>query len=404
MTTCAATIVLMGKRSYGTGSLYEKNGDWYGRWRDAAGRHAKKLGRVKTGGSRDGLSQRQAEAEFRRVLLEADAMARAAERLTVREIAVAHLANLERNGRKPSHIRASRYQLENHVHPVLGDLDVSTLDASDVRRVMDRMVANGKSPKTIRNVAGTLHSVLRLAVERDLLARNPVEGIRLPRVERSTELRFLTPDELERVLDAPPVAGDGSTQAERDQWPATRLLILTGAATGMRIGELRGLRWQDLDFGAMKVRVRHAYLRGHLTTPKTNRSVRAIPLASRLVTELDAHHRSTAWNLDGDYVLAHPNTGRPMDDTRLMVHFKAALRRANVRPVRIHDLRHTFATTIAASGRVPLRTLQEWLGHESITTTQIYAAYMPGEDEAALLDAALGGAFGAAPTEVGARD
>lgn len=389
-----ATILIMGKRAYGTGSLYLKDGDWYGRWRDAAGRHARKLGRAKTGGSRDGLSQKQAEARFREILLEADVVARAGEHLTVRELGIAHLAALEKHGRKPSHIRSTRYQLENHVYPLLGDLDVSTLDSSDVRRVIDRM-AVGKSPKTIRNVAGTLHALLRLAVERDLLARNPVEGVRLPRVRHSTELHFLTPAELERVLLAAPHVDDEEvTQAERDQWPATRLLILTAAATGMRLGELRGLRWQDLDFGAMKVRVQHSYLRGKLSPPKSQRSVRAIPLASRLVAELEEHHRSTAWNQDGHYVLAHPNTGRPMDDSRLLLHFKAALKRANVRPVRLHDLRHTFATTIAASGRVPLRTLQEWMGHESITTTQIYAAYMPGEDEAALLDSALGGQFG----------
>lgn len=379
----------MGKRAYGTGSLYEKDGDWYGRWRDATGRHARKLGRAKTGGSRDGMSQKQAEAALRKVLLEADSITHAAERLTVRELGTIHLATLENHGRKPSHIRASRYQLENHVYPLLGDENVSTVDSTDVRRIIDRMLTQGKSPKTVRNVAGTLHSLLRLAVERDLLPRNPVESVRLPRVLPSTEIRFLTRDEIERVLQAAP--DTTAPKAERDQWPAVRLLILTAALTGMRMGELRGLRWQDLDYGAMKIRVRHAYLRGKLSPPKSRRSTRAIPLASRLLTELEQHHRTTVWNQDADYVLANPNTGRPMDDTRLMGYFKAALKRADVRPVRIHDLRHTFGTTIAASGQVALRTLQEWMGHESITTTEIYADYMPGANEAALLDKALGG-------------
>jgi integrase len=118
--------------------------------------------------------------------------------------------------------------------------------------------------------------------------------------------------------------------------------------------------------------------------------VRAIPLTSRLVRELDEHHRQTVWNQDGDLVLAHPHTGRPLDDTKLLRHFKAALRRADVRPVRIHDLRHTFATTVAASGQVSIRTLQEWMGHQNITTTQIYADYLPGEREQQQLDAAFG--------------
>jgi integrase len=195
------------------------------------------------------------------------------------------------------------------------------------------------------------------------------------------------PDELERVLEAGPPPD--APQAERDWWPVVRLLVLTAAMTGMRLGELRALRWQDLDMAAMKVRVRQSYVLGQYGTPKSRRSARAIPLASRLVAELDEHHRATVWNGDGDLVLAHPHTGRPLDRVRLLGHFKAALQRANVRPVRLHDLRHTFATTIAASGEVSLRTLQEWMGHLDARTTQIYADYMPGQREAELIDNAF---------------
>lgn len=75
------------------------------------------------------------------------------------------------------------------------------------------------------------------------------------------------------------------------------------------MGELRGLRWSDLDYGAMKVRVRRAYVRGEFREPKSRRSVRAIPLARRLLSELEQHHRQTVWNNDEDLVLAHPHTG-----------------------------------------------------------------------------------------------
>jgi len=157
----------------------------------------------------------------------------------------------------------------------------------------------------------------------------------------------------------------------------------------MRLGELRALRWQDLDFGAMKIRVRYSFVRGEMGTPKSRRSVRTVPLSAQLVDELDAHHKRTVWNQDVDLVLAHPHTGRPLDRVRLLQHFKAALQRAEVRPVRIHDLRHTFATTMAASG-VPMRTLQEWMGHVDYRTTQIYADYAPAANEAAMVDAAFG--------------
>ena len=156
--------------------------------------------------------------------------------------------------------------------------------------------------------------------------------------------------------------------------------------TGMRLGELRGLRWRDL---GGKIRVRDNFVRGIFDDPKSEDSSRGIPVAARVMAELDEHHRRTPWNQDDDLVLAHPHTGKPLDKVRLGQHYKAALRRADVGPVRIHDLRHTFATTVAASGQVSLRTLQEWMGHEDIRTTQIYAHYMPGEREAQLIDDAF---------------
>ena len=105
------------------------------------------------------------------------------------------------------------------------------------------------------------------------------------------------------------------------------------------------------------------------------------------------------WNQDDDLVLAHPHTGRPLSETRLREQYAAALARAGVREVRFHDLRHTFATTVAASGEASLRTLQEWMGHRDIQTTLIYADYMPGEREQQQLDAAFG-AFGSVANSV----
>jgi integrase len=75
---------------------------------------------------------------------------------------------------------------------------------------------------------------------------------------------------------------------------------------------------------------------------------------------------------DDDLVFAHPETGRPLDRSKLIRRFKAATRRAQVRKITFHELRHTFGTRTAAAG-VPLRTIQHWLGHADAKTTQIYA-------------------------------
>jgi integrase len=80
-------------------------------------------------------------------------------------------------------------------------------------------------------------------------------------------------------------------------------------------------------------------------------------------------------------VFAHPETGKPIDRSKLLKRFKAALGRADVRAVRFHDLRHTFGTRMAAQG-VPMRVLQELMGHRDFKTTLIYADYAPSEREA----------------------
>jgi integrase len=102
------------------------------------------------------------------------------------------------------------------------------------------------------------------------------------------------------------------------------MLILLAAITGMRLGELRALRWSDIDYRAMKIRVRREYVRGQYDKPKSLGSERGIPLAARLVTELDEHHQRTAWHQDNDLVLAGQDWGRLSRATqKLMQHCRA---------------------------------------------------------------------------------
>ena len=84
-----------------------------------------------------------------------------------------------------------------------------------------------------------------------------------------------------------------------------------------------------------------------------------------------------------------PQTANPLDGGKVTKRFQAACRDAGVRPIRFHDLRHTFATQLAASGKVSLRTLQEFLGHADAKTTQIYAHYAPSTHEVEMVNAAF---------------
>ena len=158
--------------------------------------------------------------------------------------------------------------------------------------------------------------------------------------------------------------------------------------TGLRQGELLGLQWRDVDWLAGKLRVRRSYVRGHWGPPKSRRATRAVPMADRLAGELDRHHKASSYDADDDLVFGHPQRGTVLDHSDLVRRFKRALRAGGVRQVRFHDLRHTFGTRMAAAG-VPMRTLQEWMGHRDFKTTLIYADYAPSGHEAGLVERAF---------------
>lgn len=176
--------------------------------------------------------------------------------------------------------------------------------------------------------------------------------------------------------------------------PLERVLYLAAALTGMRQGELIALRWRDVDWQAARIRVRRNFVRGEFGTPKSKRSTRAVPMIDRLAGELDRLAKATAWGGDDDLVFAHPGTGRPLDRSKLLKRFKTAMRAAGLGNrlgeggITFHSLRHTFGTQMAAQG-VPMRTLQELLGHRDFKTTLLYADYSPSAHEAEWAEAAF---------------
>jgi integrase len=237
---------------------------------------------------------------------------------------------------------------------------------------------------------------------------NPVARAARPRRRRSgdasADLQFLAVDELAAVINTIPNEVVQRTPAPTRRGrrgpappppadvlgPVLRVLILAAAVTGLRQSEVLGLRWRDIDAAAHRVRVRNAFVRGeHSTDGKSDLSTRrSVPLAAWLARELDAWRNRSAFNADDDLVFAHPQLGKPLDPSKVTRRFKAACRDAGVREMRFHDLRHTFATSLAASG-APLRAIQEFLGHADLKTTQIYAHYAPAAWEVEMVNAAF---------------
>lgn len=245
------------------------------------------------------------------------------------------------------------------------------------------------SPKTVRYIHTIIHKALADALDAGVVASNVAERAKPPRLNRraTREIRCWEPRELASFLDH--VCG---TRLEA----AWRL----AAMTGMRRGEILGLRWSDLDLDAARISVRHAVVSVAYavlkSTPKTHQA-RVIDLDPETVAVLREHGRRQRierdqWGTDyrdNDLVVAKEN-GEPVHPHSFSQGFERLVRRAGLRRIRLHDLRHTHAT-IAVKAGVPVKVISERLGHESPAfTLKQYAQVVPGmQAEAAIQVAEL---------------
>lgn len=275
------------------------------------------------------------------------------------------ISQLRALGRKKSTLEDYESTLRVHLAPFFGERPLGAIDVSLIEEFIFAELERGRAPKSVRNYLGLLHSILAYGVKRGWCEGNPTALVERPRVDTYADIRFLTLDELEAILAATPSTPLGRTD---------RLVFLTAAMTGMRRGEVVAVRWQDIDWDHRQIRVRRSFTRGQFGTPKSRRSSRAVPLASRLADELRNHYEQTPYGGEADLVFPHPDIGSVLDPSKLRKRFLASVRRAGVRPVRFHDLRHTFGTQMAAAG-APMRAIQAWLGHADLRTTLIYADF-----------------------------
>jgi integrase len=412
----------VGRRSAGTGHVYEKFGSYYARWRAPDGRLLnRKVGRVRSVGERDGLTRTQAEREFRKLQEHEELAPRPrhdAEIPTVDAVADSLRQKLELAGARRSYRENCASMQRVHIGPLLGSLRVTDVKTADVEALAGAMLKKGLSPKTARNTLTFVHTIFEHALDRGWVRENPVRRATRPGRRRQgdvdPDLQFLSLDELEAVLRAIPdevvIRAPAPTRRGRSGpapppppdvlGPVLRVLVLAAAMTGLRQSELLGLRWRDVDWTAQRIRVRNTFVRGeHSTEGKSDLSTRrSVPMADRLAGELDRWSKRAAYDTEDDLVFAHPEKGTPLDRSKVSKRFKEACRDAGVREVRFHDLRHTFATRLAASGQ-PLRTIQEFLGHADSKTTQIYAHYAPSEHEVQIVNEAFSSADAPAPSD-----
>jgi integrase len=312
-------------------------------------------------------------------------------RLTVRDF-LAQWLEAAAPTLRPSTNRRYLDLVRLHLVPVLGNVRLSKLGASDVQRLYADRLAAGLSPTSVRHVHGVLHRALDQAVRWGIVGRNVTEAVDPPR-RITPEAKTWNAQQVATVLAA---AGDDDLEA---LW---RLALLTG----MRRGELIGLRWRDLDLDRGILAVRRTLSRGHGSAliagePKTASGRRQIALPASAVDVLRRHRvrqlevRLAAGPVydDRDLVFAG-DTGAPLHPNSLNLRFRRLITRADVPPIRFHDLRHTCATLMLANGEHP-KVVQERLGHADIAMTMNLYSHVTADmqrDAADRLDALIGAA------------
>jgi integrase len=199
------------------------------------------------------------------------------------------------------------------------------------------------------------------------LPSNPVRDVEKVR-ERydATRFEFYSPEEVHALARAAASEQDGA-------------IFLTAAFTGLRRGELIALRWRDVDFERAAIRVGASYANGNLTTPKSGRG-RVVPMVSEVAAAL-AKLGQREHTLGDDDLVFHGDVGTYLDASALRRRFRAAQKRAGLRQIRFHDLRHTFGT-LAVRGAESIVELQAWMGHAEVRTTMRYTHYREQQDAA----------------------
>jgi len=278
------------------------------------------------------------------------------------------------------------------VTPRIGRTHLAKLTALDLQALYTELANAGLSARSVHHTHRVLHRAFVQAVRWNLIARNPCDGAQGPRATRS-EMMVWTPEEADAFLI--------STR----QHPAHALYMLA-LTTGMRQGELLGLKWGDVDLSAGTLAVRRSLQRQRVAglvfeEPKTARSRRSIRLCQRAIVALRAHHDRQAFDRRAagsewkarDLVFCHAN-GEPLDPSYQTTIFKKAVEAAGVPAIRFHDMRHTAATILLSRG-VHVKLVSEMLGHATIVLTlDTYSHLIPAMhgDAAAAMDAVFAAA------------
>ncbi|MBE6676855.1 MAG: site-specific integrase [Ruminococcaceae bacterium] len=258
-------------------------------------------------------------------------------------------------------------RIYTHIIPSIGEIPLSKLTQNDLQQFYAKLKRTGRkkdvetkgtsvSDRMVRSCHALCRSALEKAVDEGLITRNPSIGCKLP-PKKNGEMKVLTQAEIVRLLN----------QAYDEGYYELFLLELT---TGMRRGEILGLKWRDLNLETGELNIKRQLTTKGVSVPKTKNSIRTILLPPDMLELLQDMKK----NANCEWIFPSPvKEGEPRNPTAITKRFRIMLERAHCKHVRFHDLRHTFATMALENG-MDVKTLSAMIGHvSSETTLNIYS-------------------------------
>jgi len=345
------------RRANGEGSIRKrKDGRWEGRY--TAGRDPV-TGRTIYKNVL-GKTQAEVKAKLKSAIEKSGVQSLRTERYTVGQWLDTWMENYAKLQVRPSSYKTYQGFIDNHIKPTLGDISLEKLTSMDLQRLYKHLLESGRvectesrskpkglSVKTVRNINQMISSALNCAVEQRLIPSNPTKGCVLPKLERK-EMKILPPESL-------------GTFFEEARRSGVFELYYIDLATGLRRGELLGLKWSDVDLEKGIIYVRRQILRQNgevVEAPlKTKNSYRSIAIGADAIKVLKGMEQRD------EYVFPSPYGG-PMSPDSVLHMLQRVLKRAGLERIRFHDLRHTFSVLALQNG-VDVKTLSAMLGHYS---------------------------------------
>lgn len=337
-----------GQRSYrwvyNSAKVGKKRGDWTDSHAEARSGRSKFLGELEAGTAvrRSAATLRDAWEEFHKG---------------------AQAGTITSRSRQPFKASTLRgYERDwAQIDPELGAHRLTDIRRADVQALVDRWIAAGHSPSTVRNRLDPLRTLYRRALTRDLVRSKPTDGLEVPADRRNGSMRIADRREAAKLIAAVP-EGD-------------RALWATAMYAGLRRGELRALRWKDIDLSGKLISVCRGWddEEGEIQ-PKSEKSTRQVPIIPTLAEFLRAHERATGRS--GDDLVFGRSASKPFTPSTIGKRAKEAWKQH--RPIVLHACRHSFASFMIDAG-ANAKALSVVMGHSSISFTfDRYGHLMPG--------------------------